>query len=132
MPQDKIKTRALYNGDCPVCDTEMCRYEAYAEKHDLPVAFDDLNAIDLADWGVTEDEATRLLHVIHDGKLLVGFEAMVTLWEQMPRMRWVARIARLPGLFRVLDWGYEHVVARIIYERHVRRKARGLIGAKGS
>lgn len=26
------KTRALYNGDCPVCDTEMCAYDRYARQ----------------------------------------------------------------------------------------------------
>ena len=122
------RTRALYNSDCPVCNAEMCSYEAYAQENDLPIVFDDLNRIDLAAWGVTEDEATRLLHVIHDGKLHIGFDAMLVLWAQMPRMKWAARLCRLPGLFRILDWGYANVVARIIYDRHQRRKARGLIG----
>lgn len=121
------RTRALYNADCPVCNAEMCRYKAQAEKTGLPVAFDDLNAVDLAAWGVTEDEATRLMHVLHDGKLHVGFDAMVLLWEQMPRMRWLGRLCRVPGLFTVLDLGYEHIVARYIYARHKRRKARGLV-----
>lgn len=128
--QQNHQTRALYNSDCPVCNSEMCAYSRYAEKSGLPIAFDDLNQIDMAQWGVTEDQATRLLHVIHQGQLHIGFDAMLVLWEQMPRYRWLARIGRLPGLFRVLNWGYEHLVARIIYERHKRRQARGLLGAK--
>ena len=124
------ETRALYNSDCPVCDKEMCAYSNYAAQSDLPIAFDDLNKIDLAEWGVTEDEATRLLHVIHKGKLHIGFDAMLILWDQMPRYRWMARVGRLPGVFRVLDWGYAYIVARVIYERHKRRQARGLVGAK--
>ncbi|MEX0285179.1 MAG: thiol-disulfide oxidoreductase DCC family protein [Paracoccaceae bacterium] len=123
------ETRALYNSDCPVCNSEMCTYAAYSEKSNLPIAFDDLNQIDLAAWGVTEDEATRLLHVIHKGELHVGFDAMLILWEQMPRYRLLARIGRLPGLYQVLDWGYANLVARIIYNRHLRRKKRGLVGA---
>lgn len=122
-------TRALYNGDCPVCDAEMCRYKADAAELDLPIAFDDLTQTGLDRWGVTEDQATRLLHVEHHGQLFVGFEAMVILWEQVPRMRWIARISRLPGLYQVLDWAYEHIVARWIYLRHKRRKARGLVGS---
>ena len=124
---DAPRTRALYNSDCPVCDGEMCTYAAYSETRDLPIAFDDLNAIDLADWGVTEDEATRLLHVLHEGNLHIGFDAMLILWEQMPRYAWLARIGRLPVIYQVADWLYKHVVARIIYERHLRRKARGLV-----
>lgn len=119
-------TRALYNGDCPVCNTEMCHYADYSKDKALPIAFDDLNRVDLEAWGVTEDEAARLLHVIHDGQLHVGFDAFLVLWAQMPRYRVLARIARVPGLYHLLDWGYEHVVARIIYNRHLRRRARGL------
>ncbi|MCT4556547.1 MAG: DUF393 domain-containing protein [Pelagimonas sp.] len=127
MPSETAKTRALYNGDCPVCNSEMCTYAAYSEQTDLPIAFDDLTQSGLDEWGVTEDEATRLLHVVHDGKLYIGYEAMVVLWEQMPKYRWLARISRVPGLFQILSWGYKHIVARIIYERHIKRKARGLV-----
>lgn len=125
-----MKTRALYNSDCPVCDSEMCRYEAYSEKRDLPIAFDDLNNVDLSEWGVAEDEATRLLHVLHEGKLYVGTEAVLVLWEQMPRFRILARIGRLPVIYQIGDFLYTHVVARIIYMRHQRRKARGLVRSR--
>ncbi|MCT4608459.1 MAG: DUF393 domain-containing protein [Pelagimonas sp.] len=124
---DNAQTRALYNGDCPVCNAEMCTYADYAKQSDLPIAFDDLTQSGLEKWGVTEDEATRLLHVEHQGKLYIGYEAMVILWEQMPRYRWLARISRIPGLFQILSWGYTHIVARIIYNRHMRRKAKGLV-----
>jgi len=107
----------------------MLTYAACSEQANLPIAFDDLNSGMLDKWGVTENEATRLLHVIHNGKLHVGFDAMLILWKQMPRYRFLAHICRLPGLFQVLDWGYEHVAARIIYERHQRRKAQRLVGS---
>ncbi|UZD91204.1 thiol-disulfide oxidoreductase DCC family protein [Cognatishimia activa] len=123
------KTRALYNGDCPVCSAEMCHYEAYADTKNLPLGFEDLNKIDLSDWGVTEDQATRLLHVIHDDKLLVGWDAFLALWSQMPRYQLVARIGGWPIVRPIASWGYKHIVARIIYERHLRRKARGLVGS---
>lgn len=122
-----IETRALYNGDCPICDAEMCHYANYARGANLPIAFDDLTRTDLSAWGVTEDAATRLLHVLHNGKLHVGFDAFLVLWDQLPRYRWAARMCRTPGLYHLLDWGYEHVVARYIYMRHLRRKARGLV-----
>jgi predicted DCC family thiol-disulfide oxidoreductase YuxK len=105
----------------------MCVYADYAKQSDLPIAIDDLTQSGLEKWGVTEDEATRLLHVEHQGKLYIGYEAMVILWEQMPRYRWLARISRIPVLFQILSWGYTHIVARIIYNRHMRRKAKGLV-----
>ena len=120
------RTRALYNADCPICISEMCSYAAYSERNALPITFEDLNATDLARWNVTEDAATRLLHVIHDGRLHVGFDAILVLWEQMPRYRRLAWFCRLPGLFHLLDWLYATVVARLIYMRHQRRGRLGL------
>ena len=32
------RTRALYNSDCPVCDSEMCSYAAYAESEGAQAA----------------------------------------------------------------------------------------------
>ena len=122
-----MKTRALYNADCPICDAEMCSYSAYSKKKELSIAFEDLNKIDLKEWGVTEDEATRLLHVIHQGQLYSGTKAFLILWEQMPRYRLFAKIGRLPVIYHIANVLYVHVVARFIYNRHLRRKARGLI-----
>jgi predicted DCC family thiol-disulfide oxidoreductase YuxK len=117
------RTRALYNGDCPICDAEMCHYAGYVQAKDLSIAFDDLNRTDLTAWGVTEDQAARVLHVLHDGRLHVGMAAFVVLWTQMPRYAWAARLARLPGVFGVLDWGYRRIAAPWLYRRHLRRKA---------
>jgi len=125
MPEP-AKTRALYNADCPVCDAEMCSYEGYAQSQDLSIAFDDLNTVDLARWGVSEDQAARLLHVIHDGELFVGWDAFLVLWAQMPRYALAAKIGGWPIIRHVASWGYKHIVARVIYERHLRRKSRGL------
>lgn len=123
------QTRALYNGACPVCDKEMCHYAGYVSEHALPIAFDDLNQTDLTKWGVTEDEATRLLHVQHGGALYVGFDAFLVLWEQMPRYRIFARLGRLPVIYHVCAWGYANIVARIIYLQHKRRQRRGAVDA---
>ena len=122
-----MPTQALYNADCPVCDAEMCAYRAYSEKNNLPIAFEDLNKIDLKEWKVSEDEATRLLHVMHDGQLYVGTKAFLVLWEQMPKYRLLAKIVRLPGIFHLADIIYVNVIARLIYNRHLRRKSLGLI-----
>ncbi|WP_425099981.1 thiol-disulfide oxidoreductase DCC family protein [Tropicibacter sp. S64] len=124
MPETRLPTRTLYNADCPVCNAEICHYADYAEGEALPLAFDDLNSTDLAAWGVTEDEAARLLHVLHEGRLYKGLDAFLILWEQMPRYRWMARIGRLPVIRPLASAAYTHILARIIYTRHVRRRAK--------
>lgn len=118
----QVLTRVLFNGDCPICKAEMCHYAAQAGEANLPITFDDLNRTDLSAWGVTEDQAARQLHVLHGGQLHVGMAAFVVLWAQMPRYAWAARLARLPGVFGVLDWGYRRIAAPWLYRRHLRRR----------
>ncbi|MCG7493472.1 thiol-disulfide oxidoreductase DCC family protein [Thalassobius sp. Cn5-15] len=118
------ETRTLYNADCPVCNAEICHYAAYSDARALPLAFEDLNTVDLTDWGVTSDQAMRRLHVLHQGQIYVGFDAFVILWDQMPRYRFAARIGRLPLIRPLARWGYERIAAPWLYRSHKKRMAK--------
>ena len=117
-------TRVLYNQTCPVCRYEIHHYRDYAQGQDLAIAFDDLMTDDLACWGLTQDEAAKRLHVLHQGRIIAGIPAFLVLWQQMPRYRWLARIVGLPGLRQVASVAYDYVLAPVIYAWHKRRQAR--------
>jgi predicted DCC family thiol-disulfide oxidoreductase YuxK len=112
--------RVLYNGECPICRFEIDHYRRVAARDGLPVRFDDLN--DRAgDWGMDPDMAARRLHVTRGGEVLSGFPAFLALWSAMPRMRWFARIAGLPGLRQAIGWFYDRIGAPMLYRAHLRR-----------
>lgn len=113
--------RVIYNGDCPICSHEIGAYALYARDQTLPIRFEDLNVIDLEPLGLTEDAAARRLHVIHNGQILVGVDAFLVLWADMPRFRWLARLVGLPGIRQVSGFAYDRIVAPMIYARHRRR-----------
>ncbi|MFA8387377.1 MAG: thiol-disulfide oxidoreductase DCC family protein [Pelagibaca sp.] len=115
--------RVLYNDQCPVCSFEINHYADYAKRNDLPIQFDDLNGPDRAAWGIDEDTAARRLYVLRDGQLYDGIDAFIELWREMPRYRWLARIVAVPGIKQVAAFGYDHVLAPLIYRWHLRRKA---------
>lgn len=117
-------TRVLYNHDCPVCRAEITHYADYAGREGLAIGFDDLNRVDLGMWGVTADQAARRLHVVHEGRVLSGLPAFITLWRQMPRYRWLARIVALPGIRQAATLVYDHVLAPLLYRAHLRRLGR--------
>lgn len=117
-------TRVLYNAQCPVCSFEINHYAAYAKDQALPLRFDDLNVDELAEWGLTQDEAARRLHVLKDGELTAGIPAFLVLWQDMPRYRILARIVGLPGIKHLACAGYDWVLAPVIYRWHLRRQAR--------
>ena len=118
------KTRVLYNAECPVCNFEISHYADYSAKSGLPIRFDDLNSAALADWNIDADTAARRLHVVKDGVVYAGIPAFIVLWQDMPRYRWLARIVSLPGVHRLCAWGYDWILAPLIYRWHLRRKAR--------
>ena len=117
------ETRVLYNGDCPLCSAEIGHYERYADRAGLPIRFDDLNAADLARWGIDADTAAQRLHVLHEGRMHAGIDGFLVLWRAMPRWRWLARIVGLPGLRHLAGLAYDRALAPAIYRRHLRRLA---------
>lgn len=120
-------TRVLYNADCPICNAEICHYKSYSETKGLKLGFDDLNTDALADWDVDADTAARYLHVVHQGQLYKGIPAFLVLWAEMPRYRWLARLVGLPGIRQLASLGYDHVLAALIYNRHLRRLKHGKV-----
>jgi len=115
-------TRVLYNHDCPVCRAEITHYADYAGREGLAIGFDDLNHVDLGMWGVTADQAARRLHVVHRGQVLSGIPAFITLWHQMPRYHWLARIVSLPVIQQAATLVYDYVLAPLLYRLHMRRQ----------
>lgn len=124
MPQETLDTRVLFNADCPLCNTEICHYQAYSDSQELGIGFDDLNSDALSNWGIDGDTAARRLHVIHNGELHAGIPAFIVLWSEMPRYRWLAKVVGLPVIRQIASALYDHLLAPAIYARHLRRVAR--------
>lgn len=118
---------AYYNGACPVCRAEMTAYRRIAEEKGLAIAFSDAaqDAAPAAALGLTPDRALRRLHAVDaEGKLHVGFDAMLLVWRQVPRTRWMGWLFGLPLVRPVAGWLYEHVVSWSLYHWARRRMAR--------
>lgn len=107
----------LYDGACPLCQREIAHVRRLAEKqgaHDVNTAANScgLNFLDISDASTpcSSDERAQLLARFHvqkpDGSRLSGAEAFVAMWERLPGWRWLARIARLPGMLPVFEVAY--------------------------
>lgn len=114
-------THVLYNDTCPICSREIRHYDKLARAADLPLTFDGLQ--DHAErWGIDPDAAAQRLHVKRGETILTGFDAFVAIWEDIPRYRWLARLATLPVLRHIIAALYDHVAAPLLYRLHVRRQ----------
>jgi demethoxyubiquinone hydroxylase (CLK1/Coq7/Cat5 family) len=96
----------LYDGACPLCRREIALYQGLPAN--APLCF-----ADVSDPAVPPPPATtraQLLarfHVRHaDGRLESGAAAFVALWQRLPGWRWLAVLARLPGVLWLLERAY--------------------------
>lgn len=127
-PPAACQLTTFYNGACPVCRTEIEHYRAYAGKRGLPLGWRDISrdAAELAGHGLTAEDVKRRMYTLDaDGNLLGGVDAFIAIWSLMPRYRWLAWLARRPGLRQLADFLYERLLAPSLYRWHKGRERRG-------
>ena len=117
----KLSTTVLFNGDCEICSKEIFVYQSYGASEGLPIDFKDINDTDLDPFGLTRDETARQLHVVKHSELFVGVKAFITLWNEMPKYRFLAKIFSLPGVEKIAQFFYYYVIARYLYKRDIKR-----------
>ncbi len=96
-----------FDGSCPLCRAEIGHYAA--EPGAGRLCFQDVSQGEAAAPGpdLTVAEAMARFHVRRaDGTLLSGAAAFAALWDVLPRWRWAARAAALPGVMPILETGY--------------------------
>jgi predicted DCC family thiol-disulfide oxidoreductase YuxK len=120
------QTHVLFNGRCPICAAEIAQYRRVADQIDAPLHFEDLHDADLAGWSLSAEDAKRRLHArLPDGTRLSGIAAFAAIWDHLPRLRWLARAVRQPGLRGVAALAYDHIAAPALYRLHKRRERLG-------
>lgn len=99
-----------YDGACPLCAAEIGLYEAQDRGPGGAgaVTFVDISRPGSAlPHGVTREAALARFHVTDGaGRVLSGAAAFVALWRSLPRWRWLARLAALPGVPWMLERAY--------------------------
>ena len=114
------ETQVLYNETCPVCRFEIDAYARRAKADDLPIRFEGLGQAEA--WGLSADQAARRLHVLHRGQLFSGISAFQVLWRALPHMRWLAWLTALPVIHPLACFGYDRLLAPMLYRAHLRRQ----------
>lgn len=100
------KSTVYFDGSCPLCLAEIGYYRGKDQGGAL--CFVDISVAGaLTPAGMTAEDAMKRLHVrAADGRVLSGAAGFVEIWARLPRWRWAARAASLPGALAALDLGY--------------------------
>ena len=101
-----------YDGECPLCSREVAHHRDRTKG--VGVAYIDIAASDFdpAAHGVDRVRVQEVLHVKVGDVMLTGTDAVIAIWDAVPSLRWLARFARLPGIYTIARLAYR-VFARV-------------------
>jgi len=100
------KSTIFFDGSCPLCRAEIGYYRR--EDQTGALCFVDVSEAGAATpEGITQQRAMARFHVLSgDGRVLSGAAAFVEVWKRLPKWRWAARAASLPGALAAMELGY--------------------------
>jgi predicted DCC family thiol-disulfide oxidoreductase YuxK len=107
-----------YNTRCPVCDAGISRQKrrlVEAVKAGR-IAFRDINAEPsaLAGYGASPEDIRRRLHATDaDGKLLVGADVAIAVWQITPGEGWLATLFGNPIALPLTRYAYNRFADRL-------------------
>ena len=106
MVIEKNCTNVLYDGSCPLCALEINQYRKIIP--DSPIHWVDVSSPEFtAPLGQTKESLMQRFHVVQpDGELISGAAAFVSVWEKLPKFRYLAALSKLPGMLNAMDFGY--------------------------
>ncbi|MEM7255437.1 MAG: DUF393 domain-containing protein [Pseudomonadota bacterium] len=98
----------FYDGQCPVCTREIAYYQGQSGGEQMSwVDATDAGALALEAPTLTQHDALARFHVRRaDGTMVSGARAFASLWMALPKMRWLGKLASLPGVISVVELGY--------------------------
>jgi len=116
-----------YNTRCPVCDAgiDRQRNKLIAAVKAGAIAFRDINLEPraLAAHGASLEDIRRRLHATdQDGRLLVGADVAIAVWQLTPGERWLAALLGNPVMRPITHFAYDRF-ADLLYAWN-RRKGR--------
>ena len=125
MQEELSESTVYFDGSCPLCRAEIGHYRRQDQAGAL--CFVDISeAGAVTPEGMTQQRAMQRFHVrARDGRVLSGAAAFVEVWTRLPRWRWAARAASLPGALAALELGYRMFLpVRPLMSRLLRRVLR--------
>jgi len=101
------KLIVYYDGLCRICHREIMHYLRLSGSERIDWQDISEASFDAAGVGLDPVAVTKNFHArTCDGRLLVGVEAFIAIWELLPRYGWLARLAARRPVNYLLKIGY--------------------------
>lgn len=91
-----------YDGKCGMCAKEIRYYKKIAPNNIFDWQDITVSTQSLKQSGVSLTEGLKYLHVKNtEGKLLIGVDAFICIWQQLPYWRYLAYLVKLPMIKQI-------------------------------
>lgn len=103
---NKAQITVLYDGGCPLCAKEIAHYRRQDKLG--RVNWQDISKVQHPwPFAISRQSALLYLHVQdQQGQWQVGVMAFIAIWQQLPSYRWLAKLASVQPLKRLLSVCY--------------------------
>jgi uncharacterized protein (TIGR01777 family) len=113
-PGEGVPTEVYFNGDCPVCRSEMAHYASLCATERPQIRFTDAmqQSDDLVACGLRVEHLKRRVYLRDaEGRMLSGMPALIHLWSRIPKYRLLADFLTLPVIRPLSALVYDHAIA---------------------
>ncbi len=110
-----------FDGSCPLCRREISVYQGRRSQN--PIRWLDVSERQCAlPSGFERDALLKRFHVqTSSGYVVSGAAAFVSIWNELPGWRHLAKLAKLPGGLGLMEWAYRRFLSiRPLIQRIVR------------
>lgn len=98
----------FYDGRCGLCDREIAFYRRHANANSVLWLDVWQQEEQLLAAGLTQAQCLQKLHLLDERRQLhTGVNAMVLLWQTVPKLRGLAKLARFAPFRSLLALGYK-------------------------
>jgi predicted DCC family thiol-disulfide oxidoreductase YuxK len=103
-----VKRTIFFDGACHLCSREIAIFQKRVTDGSLGYVDISLPDFDASAHQVDAQLVHRQMHVRNEetGKLLIGLDALIGMWECVPGFRWLAKLHRLPVFRQIGLLGY--------------------------
>jgi predicted DCC family thiol-disulfide oxidoreductase YuxK len=110
-----MKLKIFFDGSCHICSREIIHYSKITPKgffEYINVAGPQFKA---EQFQLDPKKVNQEMHVqLPSGEIKTGVEAFISIWKEIPRYHWLAKIISLPVIFNISKVFY------IIFARGIR------------
>ena len=106
MSIEKNCANVLGDVSCPMCSLEIKQYQKIIP--DSPIHWVDFSSPEfIAPLGQTQASLMQRFHVAQpNGELISGAATFVSVWEKLPKFRYLAALSKLPEMLNIMEFGY--------------------------